>query len=120
MVKCKIPVEAANARIMDGTLVTQLMKYVDEVKPENVYLTLSHGQRTIYFVLNVPSEDKMPALLEPLWLDWKADVYVAPAMTLADFEKAGPACRESRTRGGDDSQDTHVQSWTAGRQMLGI
>jgi len=84
MVKCKIPVEAANARIMDGTLATQLRKYVDEVKPQQVYLTLSHGQRTTYVVLNVPSEDKLPALLEPLWLDWKADVYVAPAMTLAE------------------------------------
>jgi hypothetical protein len=41
-------------------------------------------------VLNVPSEDKMPGLLEPLWLDLKADVYITPAMTLADFEKAGP------------------------------
>ncbi len=90
MVKCKLPVERANEVIINGSLVDQLTKYVSNVKPENVYLTLSHGQRTMYFILDVPSEDKMPALLEPLWLDWKADVYIAPAMTLADFEKAGP------------------------------
>jgi hypothetical protein len=66
------------------------MACMESVKPENVYRTLSHGQRTVYFVVNIPSEDKMPALLEPLWLDWNADVYVTPAMTLADFERAGP------------------------------
>jgi len=32
----------------------------------------------------------MPGLLEPLLLDLKADAYITPAMTLADFEKAGP------------------------------
>jgi hypothetical protein len=90
IVKCKMPVETANAAVMDGTLGKKIMSYVDYMKPENVYFALSHGQRTIYFVLNVPSEDKMPGLLEPLWLDWQADVYIAPAMTLADFEKAGP------------------------------
>ncbi len=90
IVKCKVPAETANALIMDGTMGKKIMSYVDYVKPENVYLTLSHGQRTIYFVLNVPSEDKMPGLLEPLWLDFQADVFVEPAMTPADFEKAGP------------------------------
>ena len=90
IVKCKMPVETANASIMDGTMGKKIMSYVDYVKPENVYLALSHGQRTIYFIMNVPSEDKLPGLLEPLWLDFKADVYITPAMTLADFEKAGP------------------------------
>jgi len=50
IVKCKMPVETANASIMDGTMGKKIMSYVDYVKPENVYLTLSHGQRTIYFV----------------------------------------------------------------------
>lgn len=90
MVTCVLPVETANDVIVSGTIVDQLMKYVDTVKPESVYLTLTHGQRSMYFIFDIPSEDKMPALLEPLWLDWKADVYVTPAMTLADFKKAGP------------------------------
>jgi len=90
MVTCILPVETANDVIARGAIVDQLMKYVDTVKPENVYLTLTHGQRSMYFFFDIPSEDKMPALLEPLWLDWKADVYVTPAMTLDDFKEAGP------------------------------
>ncbi|HEX7515518.1 MAG TPA: hypothetical protein VF393_08030, partial [archaeon] len=59
IVKCKMPVETANTSIMDGTMGKKIMSYVDYVKPENVYLALSHGQRTIYFIMNVPSEDKL-------------------------------------------------------------
>ncbi|MGZ4903705.1 MAG: hypothetical protein ACXV5I_02700 [Halobacteriota archaeon] len=84
-----MPVETANASLMDGTLVTKLMKYVNDVKPEHVFFTVSHGQRTTYFIVDVPSEDKLPAVLEPLWLDWNSDVSVRPAMTLSDYEKAG-------------------------------
>jgi hypothetical protein len=90
MVKCKLPAETANAAIMNGTMDKKLKAYIESVKPENVYLTLSHGQRTIYFIVDLPSESKMPALGEPMWLDFNADVYVTPVMTLSDFEKAGP------------------------------
>ena len=90
MVKCVIPAEIANPLIKSGTLFKQLMKYVDEVKPEEVYLTPSDGQRALYFVLDMPSIDKMAVVTEPPWLDWEADVEMTPVMTLADLEKSGP------------------------------
>jgi hypothetical protein len=40
-------------------------------------------------VVNIPSEDKMVAMTEPLWLDWNASVSVTPAMSLADLQKSG-------------------------------
>jgi hypothetical protein len=84
-----IPAEAGNRSMMDGTLPGKMKKYLDAVKPEAVYFTVKDGQRTIFAVVNFPSEDKMVAFNEPLWLDWGASVTVTPAMTLADLEKAG-------------------------------
>ena len=89
MVKCVIPAEIANPLIKSGTLFKQLMKYVDDVKPEEVYLTPSDGQRALYFVLDMPSIDKMALVTEPPWLDWEADLEMTPVMTLADLQKSG-------------------------------
>jgi len=89
MVKCTIPNKIANPQIKSGTLFKQLMKYVDDVKPEAVYFAPSEGQRTIYFVLDMPSIDKMAQVTEPPWLDWEADVSITPVMTLTDLEKSG-------------------------------
>jgi hypothetical protein len=89
IVEAVIPAEAGNRSIMDGTLPSKMKKYLDDVKPEAVYFTVKDGQRTIFVVVNLPSEDKMVAFHEPLWLDWGASVTVTPAMSLADLEKAG-------------------------------
>jgi hypothetical protein len=89
IVEAVIPAEAGNRSIMDGTLPGKMKKYIEAVKPEAVYFTVKDGQRTVFAVVNFPSEDKMVAFNEPLWLDWGASVTVTPAMSLADLEKAG-------------------------------
>jgi hypothetical protein len=40
-------------------------------------------------IADIPSEDKMVATLEPLWLDWNGSVTCTPVMTLADLQKSG-------------------------------
>jgi hypothetical protein len=89
IVECVFPVETGNRSILDGTLPIKIKKYLEAVKPEAVYFTVREGQRTMYAVVNFPSEDKMVAFNEPLWLDWKASVSMMPAMSLADLENAG-------------------------------
>ncbi|MGZ7112268.1 MAG: hypothetical protein ACXVIU_13340 [Halobacteriota archaeon] len=65
------------------------MKYVDDVKPEEVYLTPSEGQRALYFVLDMLSIERMAAVTEPPWLDWEDDIEMTPVMTLADLKNMG-------------------------------
>ncbi|HYA33757.1 MAG TPA: hypothetical protein VEG65_07185 [Candidatus Bathyarchaeia archaeon] len=89
LVRCVIPARIANRLIQTGTLFKQLMKYVNDVKPEQVYLAPCDGQRALYFVLDMQNIDKMAAVTEPPWLDWEADLDMTPVMTLADLEKAG-------------------------------
>jgi hypothetical protein len=89
IVEAVIGADAGNRSILDGSLPSKVKRYIEAVKPEAVYFTVKDGQRTIFAVVNFPSEDKMVALNEPLWLDFGASVTVTPAMSLADLEKAG-------------------------------
>ncbi len=89
IVECVIPADAGNSSILDGSLPSKVKKYIEAVKPEAIYFTVKDGQRTIFAVVNLPSEDKMVAFNEPLWLDFGASVTMTPAMSLADLEKAG-------------------------------
>jgi hypothetical protein len=89
IIECRIPAEAGNRSILDGTLPAKIKKYLEAVKPEAVYFAIKEGQRTMFAVVNIPGEDKMVAMTEPLWLDWNASVTCTPAMTLADLEKSG-------------------------------
>lgn len=90
LIECSIPSEVGNRAILEGTLGTKIKKYLEAVKPEAAYFTLRNGQRTMIVVVNIPTEDKMVAIMEPLWLDWDASVTCTPVMTLADLQKAGP------------------------------
>ena len=89
IIECWFPVEDGNCAILDGSLPVKIKNYLDAVKPEAVYFTVKDGQRMMIAVVNVPSEDKMVAINEPLWLDWNASVTITPAMSLADLQKAG-------------------------------
>jgi len=89
IIECWIPAEDGNKSILDGTLPVKIKNYLDAVKPEAVYFTVKDGQRTMFAIVNIPSEDKMVAITEPLWLNWNASVSVTPAMSLADLQKSG-------------------------------
>ena len=77
-----------NAAVKDGTAGAKLKKILDALKPEAAYFTELNGRRTGIFVVNVSDASQIPALAEPLFLTFEADVQFRPAMTPADLEKA--------------------------------
>lgn len=81
MIECWIPSEDGNCSVLDGTLPIKLKKYIDSVKPEAVYVTIKDGQGAMVAFVNIQSEDKMVATMEPLWLDWDASITCTPAMS---------------------------------------
>ncbi len=89
IIECRITTDDGNCSVLDGTLPAKMKNYLEAVKPEAVYFTIKGGCRTMIAVVNIPSEDKMVAIHEPLWLDWNASVSCTPAMSLADLQKAG-------------------------------
>lgn len=89
LVEIRTPVEVGNAGMRDGTLPVQIRQYLNAVKPEVVYFSAAHGQRTIYLVVDLQHAGQMAEVAEPAWLDWQADVKFTPVATAEEFEKAG-------------------------------
>jgi hypothetical protein len=85
----KIPHKEFNAAVKDGTAGAKLKKILDAIKPEAVYFTALNGFRTMVLIVDMPDASKMPALAEPFFLTFSADVEFHPVMTPADLAKGG-------------------------------
>ena len=84
-----MPHHTFNAAVKDGTAGAKLKKIMDAIKPEAAYFTEICGKRTGIFVVNVSDASQIPALAEPWFLTFEADVQFHPTMTPADLERAG-------------------------------
>lgn len=78
-----------NAATRDGTVGAKIQRILAEQKPEAAYFTEFGGKRTGILVVDLAEASKIPALAEPWFLTFKADVEFHPAMTPEDVAKAG-------------------------------
>lgn len=85
----KIPHQQFNAAVKDGTAGTKLNRILEAIKPEAAYFTEQNGQRGAVLVVDLPDPSKIPALAEPWFLTFQADVEFRVAMTPDDLKKAG-------------------------------
>jgi hypothetical protein len=85
----RIPHQQFNAAVKDGTVGSKLNRILEALKPEAAYFTEHNGQRGAVIVVNLPDASKIPALAEPWFLTFQADVEFRIAMTPADLKKAG-------------------------------
>ncbi len=85
----KIPHKEFNTAVKDGTAGAKLKKILDALKPEAVYFTALNGFRTAVLIVDMPDASKIPALAEPWFLTFSADVEFHPVMTAADLAKGG-------------------------------
>ena len=84
-----MPHHTFNAAVKDGTAGAKLKKIMDALKPEAAYFTELCGKRTAILVVNMSDTSQIPALAEPWFLTFEADVQFHPTMTPADLERAG-------------------------------
>ena len=84
-----IPHHTFNAAVKDGTAGAKIGKILSAIKPESVYFTEIKGKRTAFLVVDLPDATKIPALAEPWFLTFEADVQLHPAMTPEDLQRAG-------------------------------
>lgn len=95
LLRVSIPVETGNAAAKDGTLGSKIEGILANLKPEAAYFFADDsGQRcgSVVFDLKDPSE--IPAVAEPWFLAFNAQVSLRPVMTPQDLAKAGPAIGE--------------------------
>ena len=89
LLNVRIPHQPFNAAVKDGTVGPKLKRILETIKPEAAYFTEQNGQRGAVLVVNVSDPSKVPALAEPWFLSFQADVEFRVAMTPEDLEKAG-------------------------------
>jgi hypothetical protein len=91
MVKVSIPVEAGNAAIRNGSLMTTIQAVLAERKPEAAYFFADEkGQRSGFMVFEVKEPSEIPAIAEPFFLTMNAEVKFFPVMNAQDLALAGP------------------------------
>lgn len=86
VVRAVIPTEAGNKMVKDPNFLANMENYIKANKVEQAYFLELNGDRTVVFVMDVASNDRVPAIAEPLFM-LGAKVEFHPAMTFEDLKK---------------------------------
>jgi hypothetical protein len=90
LMKIEMATEAANAAMTNGTLGKTVQAILDEQKPEAAYFIEFGGKRTAIVVVELSEASQIPALAEPWFLAFNANVELHPAMLPEDLMDAEP------------------------------
>lgn len=90
LLRVTIPTETGNTKAADGSLGPTIETILADLKPEAAYFTAHDGKRNgfVFFDLKEPSQ--IPAVAEPWFLAFNAEVEFQPAMNLEDLKRAQP------------------------------
>jgi hypothetical protein len=87
LIRTRIPTEAGNKMVQDPNFMKNLEEYMNKVKPEAAYFMPIEGHRSAAFVVNMESNDEIPAVVEPLFQWMGANVDVIPVMNFEELKK---------------------------------
>jgi hypothetical protein len=88
LVRAIIPTTAGNKMVKDPNFLKTIEDYTKKFNCEAAYFTEVNGNRTMVFVLDLQSPEMIPAIAEPLFQGYEANVEIHPAMNLDDLKKA--------------------------------
>ena len=92
LMRVSIPVGAGNAAAQAGTLGSTVEQILADLKPEAAYFFADdHGNRSASIVFDMKDTSEIPALAEPWFLAFNAEVTFRPVMNPQDLAKGGPA-----------------------------
>jgi hypothetical protein len=83
------PHEEFNKSVRDGSIGGKIERILEALKPEAVYFTEQDGRRGVQLVVNLDNPSQVPALAEPFFLSFNADVKLRIVMTPEDLKMAG-------------------------------
>ncbi len=86
-----MPHEPFNTALRDGSVGEKLERILKETAPEAVYFTERNGHRGAILIFNLADPSKIPAVAEPWFLAFNADVEFRIVMTPEDLRKSGLA-----------------------------
>ena len=88
LLNIKIPHGPFNAAVKDGTVGAKMNKIMEATKPEAAYFTEQGGHRGAILIVDVADPSKVPALAEPWFLTFQADVEFHIVMSPDDLKRA--------------------------------
>jgi hypothetical protein len=89
IVDLQMPIEPFNSLVRKGTAGDVIQKILGDIKPEAIYFTSREGKRGGIMIVDLPDASKIPAIAEPFFLHFQAQVSFYPCMTPEDLGKAG-------------------------------
>ena len=89
LIQVKIPNEPFNTAVRNGSVGQTMERVLSETKPEAVYFTEYDGKRGAIMIVDIADPSKIPALYEPWFLSFNAEVAGHLVMSPEDLRKAG-------------------------------
>ncbi|MGY9074413.1 MAG: hypothetical protein ACKVHU_15860 [Acidimicrobiales bacterium] len=85
MLLARVPVEAGNTGLSDGTMPAAFQEVMAMVKPEAVYIGPDEGQRCVMMFFDLKDSSDIPAITEPFFRKMNASVELLPVMNQDDL-----------------------------------
>jgi hypothetical protein len=89
MVRYTLPNEPFNSAVRDGSAGSKMKRILDEQKPEAAYFMAHNGRRCAVLIMDLPDASKIPAMAEPWFLTFNADIEAQVVMTQQDLAAGG-------------------------------
>jgi len=86
LMRVRIPTEAGNKGIKDGTLPDIIRKTLETLHAEAAYFTTMDGHRTMIAVFDMKAAADMPRISEPLFMGLNASIEFMPCMNAEDLK----------------------------------
>ncbi|GHA31180.1 hypothetical protein GCM10010372_33950 [Streptomyces tauricus] len=87
LLKATMDTEKANEAIRSGKMPELMKEALDHLKPEAAYFGALGGRRTALLFLDMRDSSELPAMGEPFFTQFDADVEVSPIMNGEDLQK---------------------------------
>ena len=87
LVRIHLPVEEGNKMVKDPKGIKRLEAYYKKIRAEAAYFYEDKGERTMAFIVDLPSAHMIPVIAEPMFQEFNAKVEFHPVMILEDLKK---------------------------------
>jgi hypothetical protein len=89
LLEITVPNEPFNKYVREGTAGAKMGKILEAMRPEAIYFSERDGRRGAIAIVDIADPSKIPALAEPWFLTFNADVKFRICMTPEDLKKSG-------------------------------
>lgn len=93
MLRAHMDTDATNEGIKTGALPQAIKTLMEKVKPEAAYFGLHEGVRSCWMVFDLQDSAQVPPLMEDLFLQFRAEVEVAPVMNAEELARGMAAMK---------------------------